>query len=131
MITTELTISIGANLVVIAFFAGIYVCTVRNHDKAIENLQKNQKDVIANLQEYQDKMIKALKEYFNEKIVDMKEGFAEHLQRVEEKQDKHNNLVERTFCCEKEISVLKEQIKVENHRIEDLEEVQHECFRNR
>lgn len=131
MITTELTISLGANLVVIAFFAGIYVCTVKNHDKAIENLQKNQNDVIVNLQVYQDKMIKTLKEYFNEKIVDMKEGFAEHLQRVEEKQDKHNNLVERTFCCEKEISVIKEKIEVENHRIKDLEDVQHECFRSR
>ncbi len=41
---------------------------------------------------------------------------------LEEKQNKHNNLIERTFCIEKDISVLKEQIKVENHRIEDLEE---------
>lgn len=57
--------------------------------------------------------------------------FEEKLDSLEKKQDKHNNLVERTFCCEKEISVLKEQVKVENHRIEDLEEVQHECFRHR
>lgn len=116
----ELIVSLSANLVVIAFFAGIYVCTIKNHDKVIESMQKNQNVLIENL-----------KDYFNEKIADMKKGFAEHLQRVEEKQDKHNNLVERTFCCEKEISVLKEQVKVENHRIEDLEEIQHECFRNR
>lgn len=40
---------------------------------------------------------------------------------LEEKQNKHNNLIERTYCNERDISVLKEQIKVENHRIEDLE----------
>ncbi len=41
---------------------------------------------------------------------------------LEEKQNKHNNLIERTYLIERDVSVLKEQIKVENHRIEDLEE---------
>lgn len=41
---------------------------------------------------------------------------------LEEKQSKHNNLIERTFLIERDLSVLKEQIKVENHRIEDLED---------
>ena len=50
---------------------------------------------------------------------------------LEEKQDKHNNLIERTYANEREISVLKEQVNVENHRIKDLEEVQHECVKNR
>lgn len=40
---------------------------------------------------------------------------------LEQKQDKHNEVIERTYKNEQEISVLKEQIKVENHRIEDLE----------
>lgn len=42
---------------------------------------------------------------------------------LEEKQSKHNNLIERTFLIERDLSVLKEQIKVENHRIDDLEEL--------
>lgn len=43
------------------------------------------------------------------------------LSQLEKKVDKHNNLVERTYRLEKESSVTKEQIKVANHRIDDLE----------
>ncbi len=44
----------------------------------------------------------------------------------DKKLNKHNNIVERTYANERDISVLKEQIKVENHRIEDLEKVRYE-----
>ena len=47
----------------------------------------------------------------------------EKLNILEKKQEKHNNLIERTYINERDISVLKEQVKVENHRIEDLEEM--------
>lgn len=47
--------------------------------------------------------------------------FEEKLTSLEEKQDKHNNIIERTYKNERDISVMKEQIKVENHRIDDLE----------
>ena len=47
--------------------------------------------------------------------------FEEKLNVLEKKQEKHNNLSERTYINERDISVLKEQVKVENHRIEDLE----------
>ena len=56
--------------------------------------------------------------------------FEEKLTALEQKQDKHNNLMERTYHNEQDIAVLKEKIDVENHRIEDLEEVQNRC-RNR
>ena len=39
---------------------------------------------------------------------------------------KHNNLISRTYELEKEYSVLDERIRVANHRIEDLEEIEHE-----
>lgn len=35
--------------------------------------------------------------------------------------NKHNNLVERTYHLEERMSVHEEQIKVANHRIDDLE----------
>lgn len=35
--------------------------------------------------------------------------------------EKHNSLVERTFRLEEKAAVIDEQIKVANHRIEDLE----------
>lgn len=44
-------------------------------------------------------------------------------ENLEKKQDKHNNLIERVYINERDISVIKEQIRVENHRISDLEEV--------
>lgn len=43
------------------------------------------------------------------------------LDELSKRVDKHNNVVERTFDLERELSVQKEQIKVANHRIEDLE----------
>ena len=33
----------------------------------------------------------------------------------------HNNLIKRTYALEEKMSVHEEQIKVANHRIEDLE----------
>lgn len=42
-------------------------------------------------------------------------------QTLEKKQDKHNSLIERTYQLEKVAEVHDEQIKVANHRIEDLE----------
>ena len=38
------------------------------------------------------------------------------LSRLEEKVDKHNTVIERTF-------ILEEQMKVANHRIDDLEKI--------
>lgn len=46
---------------------------------------------------------------------------------LDQKQEKHNKIIERTYKAESDIEVLKEQIKVENHRIDDLEGIQHEC----
>lgn len=57
--------------------------------------------------------------------------FEEKLETLEKKQDKHNSLVERTYHLENCIKVIQEKIKVENHRIENLEENQHECIRKR
>ena len=39
---------------------------------------------------------------------------AYRIEQLEKKQDKHNNLIERTY-------ILEEKIKVANHRIDDLE----------
>lgn len=44
------------------------------------------------------------------------------ISELEKRVDKHNNLIERTYQLEEEQKVQKEQIKVANHRIEDLEE---------
>lgn len=51
----------------------------------------------------------------NNKVVDLR------LKQLEDKVNKHNNLIERTYKLEEELSVKAEQIKVINHRIDDLE----------
>lgn len=43
------------------------------------------------------------------------------LKQLEIKVDKHNNLVERTYRLEEKNAVIEHEIKVANHRIEDLE----------
>lgn len=46
---------------------------------------------------------------------------AYRLEQLELRVNKHNNLVERTYHIEEEQEVIKEKIKVANHRIDDLE----------
>ena len=43
------------------------------------------------------------------------------LEQLEKKVDKHNNVVERMYALEERVALNEEKIKVENHRINDLE----------
>lgn len=43
------------------------------------------------------------------------------IDQLEKKVDKHNNIIERTYKLEENQAVMVEQIKVANHRLEDLE----------
>lgn len=43
------------------------------------------------------------------------------LEQLEKKVDKHNHVVERMYALEERVAVTEEKIKVENHRIDDLE----------
>ena len=44
------------------------------------------------------------------------------IEQLEKKVDKHNGVVERVYILEKNEAVIEEEIKVANHRIEDLEQ---------
>ena len=46
---------------------------------------------------------------------------AYRLEQLENKVNNDNSVIERTYKLEKQESVIEEQIKVINHRIEDLE----------
>ena len=109
-VQNEFSINIAINIVAIAFMAGIYIQTIKT-------LKDNQEKA----ETYNEKRITELKEYLLEKITDIKNHFVEHLNRVEYKQDKHNDLIERTYSLEKEQGIQKEKMKVANNRIEDLE----------
>lgn len=45
------------------------------------------------------------------------------IEQLEKKQDKHNQVIERVYKLEKNDAVRDEDIKVANHRIDDLEEI--------
>lgn len=49
---------------------------------------------------------------------------AYRLEQLEKKVDKHNSVIERTFKLEETEAVQNEQIKVINHRIDDLEKIE-------
>lgn len=44
------------------------------------------------------------------------------IQQLEDKVEKHNKVIERVYNLEKHDAVLDEEIKVANHRIDDLEQ---------
>lgn len=46
---------------------------------------------------------------------------AYRLEALEKKVDRHNTVIERTYELEKRAALTSEQIKVANHRIDDLE----------
>ena len=43
------------------------------------------------------------------------------IEQLEKKQDKHNQVIERVYHLERHDAVIDEEIKVANHRIDDLE----------
>lgn len=43
------------------------------------------------------------------------------IEQLEKKVEKHNNLVEKTYKLQQDVTVLDERIRVASHRIEDLE----------
>ena len=48
------------------------------------------------------------------------------IEQLEKKVEKHNNLITRTYKLEHEFAVMDEKVKVANHRIDDLEDLEHE-----
>ena len=47
------------------------------------------------------------------------------IEQLEKKVDKHNSVVERTYALEKQVDIIEEKVKVSNHRLDDLERVEH------
>lgn len=74
--------------------SAIFVCLINNHYQRIEADKKHEAAIML----------------INYQIEELKKAV-----------EKHNNIVERTYELEKRQSVSEEQIKVANHRIEDLE----------
>ena len=48
------------------------------------------------------------------------------IEQLEKKVEKHNNLITRTYKLEQEFAVMDEKVKVANHRIDDVQDLEHE-----
>lgn len=44
------------------------------------------------------------------------------IEQLEKKQDKHNEVIERTYELESKAKLFEEKLKVANHRLDDLEQ---------
>ena len=82
---------------IISAAASLIVCLINNHYMRQESDKKHEANVL--LVSYR-------------------------LEQLEKEVSKHNQVIERTFNLEKRAGVIEEQIKVANHRIEDLEKHQ-------
>lgn len=74
--------------------AAIAVCLINNHYQRVETEKKHDSTLVL----------------INYQIEELKKSV-----------EKHNNMIERTYDLEKRQSVVEEQIKVANHRLDDLE----------
>lgn len=93
------------NEAIITGIVGIVVCMINNYCQRKSSDKQHQATIEAAEKQHNTTM--ALIEY--------------KLDQLTKKVDLHNNAVERLFLVEKTIEVQKEQIKVANHRIDDLE----------
>lgn len=77
-----------------------------NHITKVNSSIKDMEDSITNMKAVYQQTVA---------IVDLK------IEALEKAQNKHNNIIERTYKLEQDSVLQSEQIKVANHRIEDLE----------
>jgi len=109
-ISVELWVSIGINLLALAFFAGIFYAT-----------QKQQKEGMQTFNEQVTKKFDEIKENFSEKTRDLKNNFHEKIDALEKKQDKHNNLIERMALVEASTKSAHKRGDELSDKIEELE----------
>lgn len=93
----------------------------------METLAKHRKEYLDGIEEVKTSVSdfkslyqknQAVTEY---KIDNLEKSNTRHLEQLKENQNKHNNLIERTFILEKQVSVLDNREKVSEHRLDDLE----------
>lgn len=92
-----------------------------------EQISSLRKDLTETLEEHRQEYLNGINEV-HDGITEIKATYQQtvavvelKIDNLEKKQDKHNNLIERTFKLESDVELLKEKQSVANHRIEDLE----------
>ena len=114
-ISIELWVSIGINLLTLAFFAGVFAAT-----------QKQLKENMKVFKEEFTKKIDDMKADFSDRIKDLKDNFHEKFDTLEKKQAKHNNLIERMALAEASTKSAHKRGDELSERVTELEEKYYE-----
>lgn len=84
-------------------------------------------DIMKTLEEHRKEYLTGI-ESVKDSVTDMKAVYQQNtavvelkIDALEKKQDQHNNLISRMYAVESSQKLQEEQIKVANHRIDDLE----------
>lgn len=110
---------IGLVLTVIANIITIVIFLTRQSDslKFLEKtFEESKKSVIKSVSDYKESIAAEFEKFkadLNEKIKNNQEHTKEHIARLEQKQDKHNNLIER-------MAIVEQSTKSSHHRQDDL-----------
>ena len=108
-----LLITVLANIVAIVIFLTRQSDNINFLEKTFEASRKNVIDSVKNYKESITAEFEKFKKELNERIKDNQEHTKEHIKRLEEKQDKHNNLIERMVRVE-------DSAKSAHKRLDDL-----------
>lgn len=88
----------------------------KEHDEIMELLEEHRKETQKDIRALQDELTDTKAVMQNKiSIIEIK------IDTLSEMVEKHNGVIERTYILEQKSAVQEEQIKVANHRIEDLE----------
>jgi len=147
---SELVAWIGLGITVVVYIVTITIFLTKQSDnlKALKDtFSKAEEHVTNSVKEYKlstEKFVENIKEEFKEhkektletveKIKDTierqiernQQHTAEHIKRLEEKQDKHNNLIERVAIAEQSVKSAHHRQDDFKVRIEELERLHHD-----
>lgn len=118
---TTLLIAVGGWLVTLA---GYVIVDHREKRKQMDGFKN---DIVKTLNEHREEYLKGIEEVKDD-ITNLRATYQQSqsiiglkIDALEKKQDVHNNLIARMYDVESMQKLQQEQIKVANHRIEDLE----------
>lgn len=106
-----LLVTVVVNIVAIAFFAGKLTATQAFLSSAINNIKEN----------FNEK-IKELRDDVEQKIDSNNQHTTKNIERLEKKQDKYNNVLERTAICEQSVSSAHHRLDEVRDRLTKFEE---------
>lgn len=100
-------ISSAVSVLAVVFFAGAWWQTSKHNKETIDTIKESFEKSVETIEKNFQEKVKDMKEIFNASIQGLKEAIetntthtSEQIKQLEIKQDKHNNVIERTVAVE-------------------------------